>query len=230
MVDIKRKAIIFFILAFVLAVVASGIVVNEWRNIRASWGETVRVAIANKDILPYTKITSDLISWTDMPRQFVTDTFISDEEALKKSITIVDVKKGDFFTKNVTRNQSELSPFERIVWLNISSNVFLDQIVAPGDRVDLIITHQDQQNVVTERLFSNIPVIQREPLDQGKFAIKVVLPLNDAEKLIYYQNTANQIRVLLSNQVESTTNASNGEEEPANPNQGTKEVQGGGKP
>ncbi|CAM3500838.1 RcpC/CpaB family pilus assembly protein [Hydrogenibacillus schlegelii] len=108
-------------------------------------------------------------------------------------------------TPNIIRARADLSPGERIVWLNISNNVFLDQIVAPGDRVDLIVTHQEEGKLVTERLFSDVLVIQRDTDDKGKMVVKVVLPLSEAERLIYYQNTANQIRVLLSDQIEQRT-------------------------
>jgi len=207
MLDARRKAIIFFVLALVMATIASAIVVNEWNKVRSAWGETVRVAIAAADIQPYTAITQEMIEWQSLPKQFVTAGFIteSQKQVLKDSIALVEIHKGDFLTPNVIRARANVSPGERIVWLNISDNLFLDQIVAPGDRVDLIVTHQEGGNLVTERLFSDVLVIQRETDDKGKMVVKVVLPLSDAERLIYYQNTAKQIRVLLSDQVERKT-------------------------
>ncbi|MBT9283091.1 MAG: Flp pilus assembly protein CpaB [Hydrogenibacillus schlegelii] len=205
MLDARRKAIIFFVLALAMATIASAIIVNEWNKVRSAWGETVRVAVAAVDIQPYTAITPEMIDWQALPKQFVTTGFITEAQKLKDSIALVEIQKGDFLTPNIIRARADLSPGERIVWLNISNNVFLDQIVAPGDRVDLIVTHQEEGKLVTERLFSDVLVIQRDTDDKGKMVVKVVLPLSEAERLIYYQNTANQIRVLLSDQIEQRT-------------------------
>ena len=68
----------------------------------------------------------------------------------------------------------------------------MDQQVKVGDLVDIIVSRELERKVETKRLLSNIKVVERDK--EG--GIKISLPLEQAEKLIHYQNFAKQIRVL----------------------------------
>ncbi|GAA0376176.1 Flp pilus assembly protein CpaB [Bacillus horti] len=217
MIDSKRKAFIFLTLAFLLAVFAASLFVSEVRKAQEALGETVQVAVANVDIATYTEITEDMVRWVDIPRnEHLESSFIRHSNDFLDSISIVYVREGEIVTKNMMRSKVDLPEDHRIVWLNASDNVLIDQQVGEGDIVDIIISYEQESNRITKRLFTDIAVVSSERGEEGS-VVKVSVPIEDAENLIHYQNHARQIRVLLVNQVARGENldsqADDGQEE-----------------
>ncbi|WP_261134626.1 Flp pilus assembly protein CpaB [Bacillus sp. Marseille-Q3570] len=202
MIDAKRKAFIFLTIAFILAVAAAGFIINQIQMAQDSLGETVKVAAADKDIQSYTSLEKGDITWVEMPKNAQVESFIQQSDDIDDSITVVNLKEGDLVTKNVVRKKVDIPADHRIVWLNPSEIVIVDQGVAEGDLVDVIsVTENKEKGVVTQRLLQNIKVVQMESKSEGPSAIKVSLPVNQAERLIHAQNSAKQIRILRVNQV-----------------------------
>ncbi|MCF6139552.1 Flp pilus assembly protein CpaB [Pseudalkalibacillus berkeleyi] len=217
MIDAKRKAFIFLTLAFILAVVAAGFIINQIQMAQDSLGETVKVAAADTDIQSYTSINESDIEWVEMPMTAQVDSFIKKSDDMKDSITIVNLKEGDLVTKSVVRKKIDIPADHRVVWLNPSENVLVDQGVAEGDLVDVISVLKNKEGVTTERLLQNIKVVQFEEKKEGPPAIKVSLSVTDAEKLIYTQNAAKQIRVLRVNQVTKSSESKKPEQKSEEP-------------
>lgn len=207
MIDAKRKALIFLTLAFILAVVAAGFILNQIRMAQESLGETVKVAAAGSDIRSYTSLEKSDIEWVEMPRSSQVSSFIQDEKDLDEAIAVVNLNDGDILTKNVVRKKLDIPAENRVVWLNPTSNVVIDQAITEGDLVDVYSVMETKSSVTTERLLQTVPVVQLEKIqsdnDDESFgpAIRVSLDLEQAEKLIHAQNTAKQIRILRVNQI-----------------------------
>ncbi|MGM7703776.1 Flp pilus assembly protein CpaB [Pseudalkalibacillus sp. Hm43] len=202
MIDAKRKAFIFLTLAFLLAVVAAGFIINQIQMAQESLGETVEVAAADGDIQSYTTLEAGDIQWVEMPKTAQVDSFIQKSDDIEDSISIVNLKEGDLVTKSVVRKKIDIPANHRVVWLNPGENVLVDQGVAEGDLVDVIsVLENKEKGVTTQRLLENVQVVQMEEREEGPPAIKVSLSVEDAEKLIFTQNAAKQIRVLRVNQV-----------------------------
>jgi Flp pilus assembly protein CpaB len=204
MIDAKRKAFIFLTLAFLLAVAAAGFIINQIQMAQESLGETVRVAAASNDIASYTEIGDDDIKWVEMPKTAQLDSFIKKTDDIDGSIAIVKVKEGDLITKSIVRKKIDIPADHRVVWLNPGENVIIDQGVAEGDLVDIIsVIENKEKGILTNQLLKNVKVVQieksKDPEEPPK--IKVSLSVADAERLIYSQNAALQIRVLRVNQV-----------------------------
>lgn len=205
MVDSKRKAMIFLALAFILAVLTAWLVINQVSQAQETLGQTVKVAVAKTDIQAYTDISPDMIDWVDMPQSTNLSTLIQDEKELEGHVSIVNLEKGDLFTANLVRSRIDIPADHRVVWLNPTENVILDQSVVEGDKIDIVASYKSGSGIVTKRILQNIPVVQSQDLksgdDETKQALKVSLPVSQAELLIHMQNTAEQVRVLRLDQL-----------------------------
>lgn len=201
MIDSKRKAILFLTISFILAIVTAGVILVQISQAQNRLGEMIEVASVKKDISSYTEITPNDIEWVKFPKSNAYDSFITDEIDLEDVITIVNLKSGDILTKNLVRKKLDIPANERVVWLNATDIVLIDQQVTEGDLVDVIVSREIEKSVETKRLLSNVKVVQIEKGLENTQSIKISLPIAEAEQLIHYQNFAKQIRVLRVNQV-----------------------------
>lgn len=201
MIDSKRKAILFLTISFLLAIVTAGVVLVQISQAQERLGEMVQVASVANDVPSYSEIDADDIVWVEFPKSSAYSSFVTEKKDLEEVITIVNLKSGDLLTKNLIRKKLDIPANERVVWLNATEIVLIDQQVTEGDLVDVIVSRELEKNVETKRLLSNIKVVQIEENLEGNESIKISLPLEEAEKLIHYQNFAKQIRVLRVNQV-----------------------------
>lgn len=219
MIDAKRKALIFLSLAFILAIVTAGLILNEIKQAQTAMGETVKVASAKEDIGSNKPIKEDQITWIEMPKSSVVSSFVQKESDIDKKIVLVDIKKGDVISKNMLRDNVDIPADHRVVLLNPTENVLIDQDVTPGDLVDIIVSTEEKDGLKTQRILKNISVVSSETVetkDGNSQIIKVSLNVKDAEQLIHYQNKAKQIRVLLVNTVQDEkSEPANAPEKPA---------------
>jgi Flp pilus assembly protein CpaB len=220
MIDAKRKALIFLSLAFILAIVTAGLILNEIKQAQTAMGETIKVASAKEDIGSNKPIKEDQITWIEMPKSSVVSSFVQKENDLDKKIVLVDIKKGDVISKNILRNNVDIPADHRVVMLNPTENVLIDEDVTPGDLVDIIVSTEEKDGLKTQRLLKNVSVVESttfQTKDNGDAQrIKVSLNVKDAEQLIHYQNKAKQIRVLLVNTVQDEkSEPTNAPEKPA---------------
>lgn len=224
MIDAKRKAIILLTIAFLLAVAAAGVIVVQISNTQERLGKTVEVAAAAKDIYSNQEINIENdLKWVELPATSAYESLITKDEAKKvfeNSITVVDLDGGELITDSLVRDRLNIPENERVVWLNATETVILDQDVTEGDFVDIVVVFQDPaQQVQTKRILTNIPVVEvdenndkkddKEEADRKNPAsnnrVKVSLPITDAEMVIHHQNTAIQMRVLRVNQAVTAT-------------------------
>lgn len=213
MIDAKRKAIIFLTLAFILAIMTAWFITNQISEAQEVLGQSVQVAVAKKDIPAYIEITPDMIDWTNIPQSSDLSSLISEQAELEGNVSIAPLKKGDLFTSNLVRPRVDIPNDHRIVWLNPSDNVIMDQEIAVGDDIDVIASYKEKNDTVTKRILEDIPVIQSEEKGGGDDdnggtarALKVSLSIPQAELLIHMQNTAEQVRVLRVTQVSEEDN------------------------
>jgi Flp pilus assembly protein CpaB len=225
MVDAKRKALIFLVVAFILAVVTAGVVLNEIRKAQQNLTETTKVAALERNIKSNEAITSSKIKWVEIPKNAAVSNFIQSEGDLKNQVVLTDMKDGDILTKNVLRSKIDISKGHRVVWLNPTENVLIDENVTEGDRVDIVVSMEEKNVMTTKRALKGIHVVEVDDdveiaKNKRTSVIKVSLSIEDAEKLIHYQNTAQQIRILRVNELEEeNTEGKKEEAAPATPKQ-----------
>ncbi|MFC0477339.1 hypothetical protein ACFFHF_19265 [Robertmurraya beringensis] len=201
MIDAKRKAIIFLTLSFLLAVATAGVILMQITEAQKKLGKTVAVAAAAKNIGSYREIKESDITWVELPETSAYESFITDEKELKEAISVVEIEEGDLLTSSLVRKKLDIPENERVVWLNATEAVLIDQEVAEGDLVDLVVARNDENdNLVTERFLNNIRVVQVEEVKEGAPRVKIALSIEEAERVIHFQNSAVQLRVLRVNQ------------------------------
>ncbi|MEH7392348.1 SAF domain-containing protein [Bacillus sp. JJ1503] len=203
MIDAKRKAIIFLTISFLLAIVAAGVILVQINQAQQKLGKTVAVATAAKDIKSYHEIKESDIEWIQMPQSSAYSSLIRSENEFKDAISVAEVKEGELLTKALVRKKLDIPINDRVVWLNATKIVLIDQDVAEGDLVDIIVSEEVNGSLQTKRQFQNVSVVQVEKQNEGPSKIKISLSVENAERIIHYQNSAVQIRVLLVNQASS---------------------------
>lgn len=221
MIDAKRKAMIFLVLAFILALITAWFITNQMSEAQQVLGQSVKVAVAKQDVPAYTEITSDMIEWMELPKSSDLSSLIRDEKNIVGNVSIVNLKKGDLFTANLVRSRVDIPSDHRVVWLNPTENVIMDQQIAAGDHIDIIASYKTSDAIVTKRILANISVVQSEEISKGEeeksqVALKVSLPIAHAEQLIHMQNTAEQVRVLRVNQVQPEETENEGSQQQTN--------------
>lgn len=215
MIDSRRKAFIFLAIAFVLAIITALVVINQVQSAQQALSQTTSMPVADEDIPTYTEITSEMIDWVDVPVSDDSEGFAEstlNEDQILDSIVTVNLSEGDLITPNILRPQVDVPDDHRVVWLNSTDNVVLDQAVAEGDIIDIIVTDEDEEaEMLTTRSYEDVQVVQTDIPDEeeqedggesAEPAIKVSMDIEDAENFIHMQHTAEYIRVLLSNQVQ----------------------------
>ncbi|MBU8881361.1 hypothetical protein BGM26_20795 [Bacillus sp. FJAT-29790] len=203
MIDAKRKAIIFLTSSFLLAIVAAGVILVQINQAQQKLGKTIAVAAAAKDIKSYHEIKETDIEWIQLPQSSAYSSLITSEKDFKDAISVAAVKKGELLTKALVRKKLDIPINDRVVWLNATKIVLIDQDVAVGDLVDIIVTEEVSGSLSTKRQFQNTSVVQVDEQNEGPPRIKISLTVENAEKIIHYQNSAVQIRVLRVNQATS---------------------------
>ncbi|MFC5464260.1 Flp pilus assembly protein CpaB [Lederbergia graminis] len=231
MISAKRKAFFFLTIAFILAVVTGWFITSQVSEAKELMGQSIKVAVAKKELPAYTEITPEMVEWLSVPKSSAVSSFITNEKDLEEHLLIVDVKKGDLLTDNILRARVDIPEGHRVVWLNPTQNVIMDQAIYNGDKVDIIASYKldNGGKIETKRILNEISVIQSENVqlenNRSGTAIKVSLTLEQAEQLIHLQNTAEQIRVLRINQLKPDVPNPVQTEETPDPNQNQAEQQ-----
>ncbi|MCR2823697.1 Flp pilus assembly protein CpaB [Lederbergia panacisoli] len=237
MISAKRKAFIFLTIAFLLAIMTGWFINSQVSEAKELMGQSVKVAVAKNDVSAYTEITPEMIDWLSIPKSSAVSSFLTSEKEMEDHLFIVNMKKGDLITRNLIRSRVDIPEGYRIVWLNPTENVIMDQEIFVGDKVDIISSFKsdNEGRIETKRIMNNIDVIQSESIqledkNNTGMAIKVSLTIQQAEQLIHMQNTADQIRVLRVNQLETDysqlDSENNNEEVPAQEEPVNQEVKG----
>ena len=146
-----------------------------------------------------------MIDWVDMPQSANLSTLIQDEKELEGHVSIVNLEKGDLFTANLVRSRIDIPADHRVVWLTRQRTSSWIKVWWKVTRSILSLPTKSGSGIVTKRILQNIPVVQSQDLksgdDETKQALKVSLPVSQAELLIHMQNTAEQVRVLRLDQL-----------------------------
>ncbi|GEL76462.1 Flp pilus assembly protein CpaB [Tenuibacillus multivorans] len=197
MLESKRKAIIFFILAVIFAAVSGYLVLNKVQSINDNLGTMVTVYIANQDIDSRKIITPDAITTTEIPKKYERDEYITNISLFEGKVSLVPLKSGEIFTENMLKPASSVSEENnRLVSLIQSSRIAFDDKFTPNDRVDLFVSHTFEDEPVTEIFMQDIKVASIASENKG---IQLEVPFNKADELIHMQHYADRLRIVKAN-------------------------------
>lgn len=196
MIESKKRATIFFILAFILALVVGFLVYEKIKELNAELGGITEIYVANADIPSRTLLKEKQFSVMEIPNKFVTESHITDLSSIDNRVTVIPLSKGDLITKSMIKPLSNLQDENnRLVSIHRTENVQFDQVIEALDRVDIIVSLDEE----TYTFLTDVPVVYAQGSDEDFSGVAVELSHKDAERLIHKQNYAEYIRILKAN-------------------------------
>ncbi|MFC7685701.1 Flp pilus assembly protein CpaB [Ureibacillus sp. GCM10028918] len=200
MLEAKRRAAIFLLLAFILAAVAGYLVLEKVKQLNAELGGMVEVYVSNGDIPARTLLQSNQLTKMEIPQKFLTASHVTDENDILGQVSVVPLEKGDMITQNMLKSYSNLqNENNRLVALYRTDKIQFDQEIAALDRVDIVVSIEKEGNKSTELFMKDVAVSFAQGTGEKFAGIGVEVSSEDATKLIHMQNYAEYIRVLKAN-------------------------------
>ena len=200
MLEAKRRAAIFLLLAFILAAVAGYLVLEKVKQLNAELGGMVEIYTANGNIPARELIQSSQISKMEIPQKFLTSSHITSESDIIGQVFVVPLKGGDIITSNMLKSHSNLlNENNRLVALIRTDKVVFDQEVSALDRIDIIVSQEVDGEKKTELFMKDVAVAYAQGTGENFAGVAVEVSVNDATKLIHIQHYADHIRVLKAN-------------------------------
>lgn len=196
MIESKKRAAIFFLLAFVLALIVGFLVYEKIKELNDDLGGMTEIYVADTDIPSRTLLNENQFTIMKIPNKFVTDSHITSFSKMENRVSVVPLSEGDLITEGMIKPLSNLQDEDnRLVSIQRDENVQFDQVIEALDRVDIIVSSDDK----TTTFLSDIPVVYAQGADEKFSGIAVEVSKEDAEKLIHQQNYAEYIRILKAN-------------------------------
>ncbi|CEG21796.1 flagellar basal body P-ring biosynthesis protein FlgA [Planococcus massiliensis] len=200
MIESKRKAIIFFVLAAILAGTAGFLTLSKVKELNNDLGTMVKVYAAKGDIASRSIITPKDVTVEEIPKKFLTDQHITSTDDLQNKVSVIPLSAGDFITKNMLKQASAvMEENNRLITLMASDRVFFDEELEALDRVDIIVSVRFDNENKTQIFMKDVKVA-RVANDNKKFAgVQLEVSLEQAPKLIHMQNYADSVRIIKAN-------------------------------
>lgn len=200
MLEAKRRAAVFFILAFILAAATGYMVLQKVKDLNSDLGAMTKIYVAKADIPSRTVIQKNQITVMDLPNKFVTESHITSFSDLESQVSVVPLSKGDMITQNMIKPASNLqNENNRLVTLHRTDKVQFDQVIEALDRVDIIVSTENDGKRNTSVFMKDV-VVRFSQGSGEKFAgVAVEVTAEQAPKLIHMQNYADHIRILKAN-------------------------------
>ena len=200
MLEARRRAAIFLLLAFILAAVAGYLVLEKVKQLNAELGGMIEIYVANGNIPAREPINNTQLTKMEIPQKFLTSSHITSDSDIIGQVSVVPLKEGDIITSNMLKNHSNLlNENNRLVALIRTDKVVFDQEVSALDRIDIIVSQEVDGEKKTELLMKDVAVAYAQGTGENFAGVAVEVSVNDATKLIHIQHYADHIRVLKAN-------------------------------
>ncbi|MFE8703866.1 SAF domain-containing protein [Cytobacillus sp. FJAT-54145] len=200
MLESKRRATIFLLLAFLLAVAAGYLVLDKVRDLNAELGGMTKIYIANGSIPVRTLIQENQVTTIEIPNKFVNKAHIQDKDKLINRVSVVPLNEGEIITKNMLKPFTELrNENSRLIAMYPSEKVQFDQVIETLDRVDIIVSTNKNGEEKTEIFMRDVPVAYSDGGKEDFAGVALEVKLEDAPKLIHIQHYADKVRILKAN-------------------------------
>lgn len=200
MIESKKRALIFLVIAFLLAASVGYLVYEKVKSLNAELGGMTEVYVANGSVASRELIQDGQIAVMEIPNKFVTDSHITNKADLENRVSVVPLEEGDIITKNMIKPVSNLRDVDnRLVSIFRTDTIQFDQVVEALDRVDIIVSTQVEAGNSTKVFMSDVPVVYAQGSKDDFAGIAVEVTIDEAAKLIHMQNYAEHIRILKAN-------------------------------
>lgn len=203
MFETRRRAFVFLVFSIALALAATVLFSSYMKEKETSLGEMAVIYIANKSIPAGERITMDMIGSSEIPKKYVTDSYIQNLQDLDGKVSMVPIPQDGIITKPMLRNNNLVNGEFRQVVLRAPFAVFDDRIDVL-DKVDLVASYEQTGSEGqgdtrrTQVLLRDVSVNSVSKKDDETLSIGVALPLDQADDVIWMLNYGKELRVLKS--------------------------------
>ncbi|MGV3465338.1 MAG: Flp pilus assembly protein CpaB [Heyndrickxia sp.] len=204
MLESKKRAMIFLLLAFILAAIAGYLVFDKVKQLNSQLGRMVKVYVAAGDIPSRTLITKDQIKVMEIPEKYASgdESYVTKIKDIVNHVVVVPLKKDNIITENMLKPVTEARKAnDRLIAMYPTEKIQFDQVVTDNDRVDIIVSTEENGQKKTEIFMRDVSVAWAD-IDKktDKFlGAALEVSLEEAPKLINMQNYADHIRILKAN-------------------------------
>lgn len=200
MFESKRRAFIFLVLSFILAVIAGSLFYSKYQDLNADLGKMTEVYVTGQSIPSRQLIKPEQVVSIEILNRYVTDGHILSLYQLENQVSIIPLKEGNLITHNILKPHTELTSYgNRLVEMLIEmGNIHFDDDLDYLDRVDIIVSHSFEDDPATEIFMTDVPVHKIINNEDGLAGVALEVPSDAALELIHMQNYADYIRILKS--------------------------------
>ena len=206
----EKKIKLLFALSGFFAAMAGLFMWKYARDLHTSLGGLTPIAVAAVDIAPREVITPDKVRFVSIPKRYATPYHVSSSEEVIGNVSLIPVKKGEWFTKSSLRPATFLSQENlRLIPLDDESGTgrgcrtYVDPYLQPGDRADLVVTvvkDEGPEKVALTQVFrTDLEVAEvLEGEAQGKKIRRVYLavPFEEVPALLHVFHHAEHVDLL----------------------------------
>lgn len=206
--DARRRAIIFTVIALVLAAFAGILFIQRVGEVEAQLGNFVTVYVAKKDIGSRQPLSAGDFEAKKIPAKYVAQSVVTDLKkignygSIDKFVAVAPLKEGDVLTYNLLKPADDYTTGDRrLVQVPSSNRVAFDQALEANDRVDIIVSWNENDIPAGEKRTSvfmkDVLVASVLPSSKDKFTgVWLEMSLDEARKFIDAQNFAQSVRIL----------------------------------
>jgi Flp pilus assembly protein CpaB len=200
LLESKRRAIIFFVIAILLAALSGYFILQKVKELNADLGTMVNVYVSNKEIHSRALITPDDITTTEIPAKYLRKEYITDIDEFVNSVSVVPLSEGQIITRNMLKTASTVTEEDhRLITILQAENTFFDEVLYDMDRVDIVVSHEVNGEDVTEVFMTDLKVVRVAEKDGEFSGVQVEVPFDDITELIHMQHYAETFRVIRAN-------------------------------
>lgn len=200
MLESKRKAIIFFSIALLLALTAGMLILKKVQALNTNLGTMVQVAVASQEVPSRKIILPSDVAMEEIPQKYVKPYHVTDVEDLKNKVSTVPLSKGDVITQNMLKQASSVvEENNRLISLMGSDRITFDERLEALDRVDIIVSHRFNSKEQTDYFMKDVKVAHASEKKNDFKGVLLEVPTDKAPELIHMQNYADSVRVVKAN-------------------------------
>lgn len=205
----QRRGILFILLAAVLAVAVFFVIATYVGNVQSQVGSVVTVYRAADDLPAYAVLDESSIVTDEVPERWLSETARVDAEELLGRRIGFNVAAGTLLSADMLVAQSDLSPTEREIAIQVNQITGVADRVRPGDYVDIYAVFADVPGLPKQVrvLVQNVRVVSvrgsqirydEETVAGEQAVVPVTLALepNDALAVTYAAAFAQEVRLV----------------------------------
>lgn len=161
---------VILLLALVFGAAAAFGVFQYLNGVKAAYveqGDFVPVAVAKQRIAPKTRVSADMFTMQEIPSRYVNDDAVVEPSAITGKLTKTAIFPGEQILKSKIKGQDD-PPDElayaipdgyRALTVAVNEVSGLAGMIRPGDSVDVFVTFQDANAVMTSLVLQKIQVL-----------------------------------------------------------------------